>query len=236
RALMSPSTAGLKLPSHPRRNHSHHSLPYRDTKLDAINSAFRSELPTGDNVIRAKLLETVKFNVRNRWGSRNRNDTKEDIFVTQITIKKNNPRKYLHSAGNGKTRKLDVVEEEKSARGRGGVPNTRIVRVKKRMRKGVLPKVLPNSTPLIQVTVSTHSMQILSGHDHSIPTLLCRDKDPAHQRHPRENSNEGKLGNQGDETHVRKHLNVGLAASSITNSEAQKSLSHKRAKKTNAVD
>uniref|UniRef100_A0AAY4BMG7 CSD domain-containing protein n=1 Tax=Denticeps clupeoides TaxID=299321 RepID=A0AAY4BMG7_9TELE len=54
--------------------------------------------------IPTKVLGTVKwFNVRNGYGFINRNDSKEDVFVHQTAIKKNNPRKYLCSVGDGET-------------------------------------------------------------------------------------------------------------------------------------
>uniref|UniRef100_A0A8D0H6H6 CSD domain-containing protein n=1 Tax=Sphenodon punctatus TaxID=8508 RepID=A0A8D0H6H6_SPHPU len=57
-------------------------------------------LSTGGDkkVIAMKVLGTVKwFNIRNGYVFINRNDTKEDVFVHQTAIKKNNPRNYLRS-------------------------------------------------------------------------------------------------------------------------------------------
>ncbi|XP_062915815.1 Y-box-binding protein 1-like [Mobula hypostoma] len=84
--------------------------------------------PGEKEVIATKVLGTVKwFNIRNGYGFINKNDTKEDVFVHQTAIKKNNPRKSLRSIGDGETVEFDVVEGEKSAKaanitGPRGVP------------------------------------------------------------------------------------------------------------------
>ena len=53
-------------------------------------------------VIARKVTGTVKwFNVKSGYGFINRNDTKEDVFVHQTAISKNNPKKAVRSVGDG---------------------------------------------------------------------------------------------------------------------------------------
>ncbi|KAG7265929.1 hypothetical protein CRUP_036122, partial [Coryphaenoides rupestris] len=79
-----------------------------------------------------------------------RNDTKEDVFVHQTSIKKNNPRKFLRSVGDGEVVEFDVIEAPKGSEaanvtGPGGVPvkGSRYAPNKRRFRRRFFPRSPP---------------------------------------------------------------------------------------------
>ena len=67
-------------------------------------------------LIASRVRGTVKwFNAKSGYGFIIRDDTKEDLFVHQTVIVKNNPKKAIRSLSEGERVEFDVVAGEKGA-------------------------------------------------------------------------------------------------------------------------
>merc|ERR1712061_13511 len=90
-----------------------------NTNGDNISGSENGSIDVAENeepkeIIATKVTGTVKwFNVKSGYGFINRNDTKEDVFVHQTAIVKNNPKKAVRSVGDGELVEFDVVVGEK---------------------------------------------------------------------------------------------------------------------------
>ncbi|XP_027894660.1 Y-box-binding protein 2-B isoform X2 [Xiphophorus couchianus] len=154
-------------------------------------------------VIAMAVQGTVKwFNVRNGYGFINRNDTKEDVFVHQTAIKKNNPRKFLRSVGDGEVVEFDVIEATKGSEaanvtGPGGIPvkGSRYAPNKRRFRRRFFPR---NPRPADQSTPADNQAPAPEGEQTEEPGATRPPPRRRRPRRPRLSAQNGEVGEEKD--------------------------------------